>query len=159
MKSNLNKPDSEQMLLEQYKVYVQSADNVSSRRGQTNSLFVSILSGVLALLSIAVGTEIVKGIQNITIVAVAILGLFLCILWFINIHSYKRLNSAKYRIIHEMEQHLAFHCFDKEWEILKDKKRKRYFQLTEIEQYVPIVFAIPYLLLLVYSLFAWTNAG
>jgi len=52
-----------------------------------------------------------------------------------------------------MEQHLPFPCYDKEWEILGEgKEGKRYLPLTRVEQYVPFILTIPYLLLLVYSL-------
>jgi hypothetical protein len=52
-----------------------------------------------------------------------------------------------------MEQSLPFPCYDKEWEILKkEKEGKTYLQLTRVEQYVPIILAIPYILLLIYSL-------
>ncbi len=84
---------------------------------------------------------------------VAILGLILCLIWFINIRSYKQLNAGKFKIIGEMEEQLPFSCYKKEWEILgKGKESKKYLQLTRVEQYVPFILAIPYLLLLVYSL-------
>jgi hypothetical protein len=57
-----------------------------------------------------------------------------------------------------MEQHLPFPCYDKEWEILGEgKEGKKYLQLTRVEQYVPFILAIPYLLLLIYSLWVWVK--
>lgn len=143
-----------QHLLEQYKLYVEMADRISTRRVQTNMFYISLLSGLLALLSIVLGRNLFSDFQTITFMAVAILGLALCALWNVNIRSYRQLNSAKFKIIHEMEQHLPFPCYDKEWEILGEgKESKAYLQLTRVEQYVPFVLAVPYLLLLIYSLF------
>lgn len=140
-------------LLEQYKLYVEMADRISNRRGQTNRFYISLLSGLLALLSIVVGRHIFSDFQTVVFIIVAILGLALCILWNINIRSHRQLNSGKFKVIHEMEQHLPFPCYDKEWEILGEGKGgKKYLQLTRVEQYVPFILAIPYLLLLIYSL-------
>jgi hypothetical protein len=43
---------------------------------------------------------------------------------------------------------------DREWQILgAGEERKKYLQLTHVEQFVPFVLAVPYLLLFVYSLY------
>jgi hypothetical protein len=146
----------EEHLLEQYKLYVEMADRVSTRRAQTNRFYISLLSGLLALLSIVGGREIFSDFHTIVFMVVAVLGLALCFLWKINIHSYRQLNSGKFRVIHEMEKHLPFPCFDKEWEILGEgEESKRYLQLTRVEQYVPFIISIPYIVLLVYCLCIW----
>lgn len=147
-------------LIEQYKLYVEMADRISSRRAQTNRFYLSLLSGLLALLSIVIGKNIFSNLQPVMLITVAILGLALCVLWGVNIRSYRQLNSGKFKIIHNMEQYLPFPCYDKEWEILEEgKERKKYLQLTRVEQYVPLIFAIPYFLLLVYSLYICINCG
>ena len=140
-------------LLEQYKIYVEMADRVSSRRVQTASFYTSILSALLALLSITSNKELFQGPQSFVLLTIATLGLCLCLAWAANINSYKQLNSLKFKVIHDMEAHLPFPCYDMEWKILKeDKNRRRYFRLTAIEQYIPVILAVPYLCLLVYSL-------
>jgi hypothetical protein len=140
-------------LLEQYKLYVEMADRVSSRRVQTASFYTSILSTLLALLSIISNKEIFQEPQSFVLLTIAILGLCLCLAWAANINSYKQLNSLKFKVIHDMEAYLPYPCYDMEWKILKDdKNRRRYFRLTAIEQYIPVVLAVPYLCLLVYSL-------
>lgn len=143
-------------LIEQYKLYVEMADRVSTRRAQTNRFYISLLSGLLALLSIVVTREVFNGILSVIFVAVGILGIVLCFLWYINIRAYRQLNSGKFKVIHEMEQRLPFPAYEREWEIFgKGKESKKYLKLTRIEQYVPFALAIPYLLLLVYSLYMW----
>ncbi|MCK4735084.1 MAG: hypothetical protein KAT65_21710, partial [Methanophagales archaeon] len=54
-----------QHLLEQYKLYVEMADRISTRRAQTNRFYISLLSGLLALLSIVVGRNIFSDFQTI----------------------------------------------------------------------------------------------
>ena len=139
-------------ILEQYKLYVEMADRVSSRRVQIASFYTSVLSALLALLSITSNKDLFQGPQSFVLLTVAILGLCLCVAWAANINSYKQLNSLKFRVIHEMEAYLPFPCYDREWEILKeDKNKRRYLRLTAIEPYIPMILAVPYLCLLVYS--------
>jgi hypothetical protein len=55
---------------------------------------------------------------------------------------------------HLLERHLPFRPHDTEWEIVaKRKGGKRYLGLSKIEQYVSLLIAIPFLVLLVYLLF------
>jgi len=138
-------------LLEQYKLYVEMADRISERRMQTNKFYISLLSGLLALLSILVSVG--KLNQTLIFVIISLLGIVLCILWHINIRSYRQLNSGKFKVIHEMEQFLPFPCYDREWEVLGEGKEKtKYLQLTRVEKYIPVILAIPYIFLFLYTL-------
>lgn len=140
-------------LLEQYKLYVEMADNVSSRRTKANVFYISLLSGLLAVLSIVYRWGILNNPPNVVFMAAAILGIILCCIWYVNIQSYKQLNSGKFKVIHAMEQQLPFPCYGREWEILgSGKDGKNYLQLTRVEQYIPAILTIPYLILIIYSL-------
>jgi len=138
-------------LLEQYKLYVEMADRISKRRMQTNKFYISLLSGLLALLSILVSMG--KFNQTVIFIIISLLGIALCTLWHINIRSYRQLNSGKFKVIHEMEQYLPFPCYYKEWELLGEGKEKsKYLQLTRVEKYIPLILAIPYIILFLYTL-------
>lgn len=151
MENNKYGEKFKEQLLEQYKLYVEMADRISERRMQTNKFYISLLSGLLALLSILV--SIGKLNQTLIFVIVSLLGMALCILWHINIRSYRQLNSGKFKVIHEMEQNLPFPCYDKEWEILgKGKEKSKYLQLTRVEKYIPLILSIPYVFLFLYTL-------
>lgn len=146
-----NTPPSEQ--LEQYKLYVQMADKVSERRIQANTFYITLLTGLFALLSIVVERGLVSNVQASLFAAVGLLGILLCFIWWTNIRSYRQLNSGKFKVIHEMEQDLPFRCYAREWELLKEgKQHKTYFPLSHVEQYVPLLFTIPYLALLLVAI-------
>lgn len=145
-------------LLYQYKLYVEMADRISVRRGQTNSFYISLLTGLLALISLVGDKKLLAESQSVVLLAVAILGLSLCFLWYSNIRSYKQLNSRKFKIIHEMEQHLPFPCYNKEQLLReKDMDSERYIRQTNIEQYVSFTLSLPYFGLLIYSIFSLFN--
>lgn len=130
MTSNPNHSYGEKLqdhLLEQYKLYVEMIDRTSARRNQMNSFYTSLLSGLLALITIVTNKDITTfqntKFQAVAFLAVALLGILLCMVWYLNIQSYKQLNSARFKVINELEQQLPFACYNKEWEFLKEDKR------------------------------------
>jgi len=136
------------LLFEQYKVYVEMMDRTSGRRAETNKFYITLLSGLLAFLTFLLGRQFCTGYEDIVIGLFAVLGLILCWVWNTNIWSYRELNSGKFKIIHEMEKELPYECYKREWDVLKASNYKR---LTQVEQSVPKIMAVPYTLLLVYT--------
>ncbi|MGB3183792.1 MAG: hypothetical protein WBB45_20535 [Cyclobacteriaceae bacterium] len=140
-------------LLEQYKLYVELADRVSDRRIKTSQYFITLLSGLLVVLSFVLHKDqqaMLSRYQPYILFSIGLLGIILCFVWQLNIRSYRQLNSQKYRIIHDMEKQLPYPLFAKEWELLEDgKNRKKYLQLSRVEKLVPVILSIPFFILMV----------
>ena len=69
-------------------------------------------------------------------------GIVLCYSWCRLIRSYKDLNTAKFKVVHEMEKELPFTPFDAEWEAVgRGEKSELYLPFTEVEMKIPWVFA------------------
>ncbi|MEO1052677.1 MAG: hypothetical protein AAFX87_18735 [Bacteroidota bacterium] len=154
----MDKPatDRRESLFNQYKLYVELADKVSERRSKTNQFYISIISGLLAIMAFLIkesDNSILKNHLIWVLIAVCFLGLVLNVLWLFNIRSYRQLNSGKFKVIHEMEQALPFPCYEREWKFLSEgRDPKRYFQLTRVEKFLPMVLMVPNTFLLVYFL-------
>jgi hypothetical protein len=142
-------------LVEQYKVYVEMTDRLSSRRFEANRFYSTILTGLFAVLSFAIDQAALNPLEReIIFLGVSIFGIILSILWFVNIRSYRLINSAKFKVINEMEKHLSFPCYEREWKIINGGKGEHgYFQFTTIERFVPLIFLIPYAILAIYSIY------
>ncbi|ADB58813.1 RipA family octameric membrane protein [Archaeoglobus profundus] len=137
-------------LLEQYKLFVEMADRVSNRRMHTNMFYISLVSALIAVTSVL---REVGSFNSVIILSISGLGIIVCILWYVHIESYRKLNSAKFTVIHEIEKYLPYPCYYKEWEVLE---KSRYVLLSKIEQGITIIFAIIFsipLLRLLYYLF------
>ena len=146
--------NGKEILLEQYKLYVEMADRVSARRIDANRFYSALMTGLLALIPIVLSQNQLRQFTTAILVSISILGMFLSFLWMVNITSYKQLNSLKFRVIHEMEKQLPFACYEREWEVLKeDGSKKRYLRLSTVEKYVPAAFSISYLVIFVFALF------
>ncbi len=148
--------ESNKELLEIYKLHVEMADRISQRRLQTNRFYIALLSGVFVVLSFFINKTIVLEYGYMVFISASILGIILCFIWLINIHSYKQLNSGKFEVIHDLEKRLQYSFYAKEWDALKHgKSTKSYLQLTKVEKLVPCFMMIPYVLLLCLAIFAF----
>jgi hypothetical protein len=134
----------QEAIFEQYKLCVEMADRVSARRGVANGFFLSLNTAVLTA----------AGVLWSHLTTSAWLLLFpLAVLlvqtgaWFWLIRSYRQLNTAKYVVVGAMEERLpASPYWRAEWNALGEGKSKaRYWPLTHLEQWVPVIFAGLYL--------------
>jgi len=134
---------------ELYTLAVEMADRISARRGVANAFFLSVNTGLAALL----------GSGNLRWY-VAAAGLSFCATWWALLKSYRELNTAKFEIIVPMEERLPVRVFADEWSMLKPApgetgaKRRRnalqawvgkYRELGQVERIVPLVFSVIYL--------------
>ena len=132
-----------QELLEIYKLHSELADRVSQRREGANRFFVSLLSSILIFLA----AFLRYGAGNIPVWLIllvgGILGVSLSASWYIVIRSYRQLNAGKFNALHELEEKLAYPFFKREWELLEEgKKISKYWKLTVVETFLPIVFGV-----------------
>lgn len=142
-------------LLEQYKIFVEMADRVSQRRDQSNRFYVTFVTAIAGLLMVLArfGTS-VNGIWPVVFLISGLLGMALSFIWFLNIKSYRTLNSAKFDIINDLEQQLPYAGYSKEWELLRPATGSpKYLQLTRIEQLVPAVIMVLFLGIAGYGVF------
>ena len=137
-------------ILEQYKIYVEMADRISSRRSLTNTFFLTLNSGVLTASALFWQRQPSGGTRLRFVVPLAVVLLVLlvlCAAWFWIVRSYRLLNGAKYSIVGLLEQRLpASPYWSAEWRALGEGKDwRKYLPLTHLEQWVPITFAVVYL--------------
>ena len=140
-------------LLDQYKLYVEMADRISQRRDQSNRFYASLLAGMIALMVVLARFDISDDVWVVVFLVGGIFGTLLSVVWFVNIRSYRTLNTAKFKIINEMEGTLPAQGYAKEWDLLRSATDSpKYFQLTRVEQLVPVLMAMIYLGLVGYSI-------
>lgn len=141
---------------EQYKLFVEMTDRISSRRQSANSFFLSVNTAVIAILGyVQLGQA--AGTSNAFYWLVSIAGMSLCYTWFRLIRSYKDLNSGKFKVIHALEQKLPSAPYDAEWESLeRGKNAQLYHPFTRVEMIVPWVFFLLHLSVLL-QVIPWSS--
>lgn len=130
-------------LLEQYKVFVATAEAVSQRRATTNNYLLSINTFLITLYGLGPTFEFRPG----TLMLFCLAGSLVSGIWYGLIRSYRLLNTAKYKVIGDIENRLPEAPFSREWEIAEKVLDSNYIPLTKIEQLIPTIFLILYVLL------------
>lgn len=127
---------------------VEMADRVSARRALANTFFLTVNTGLAALL----------GGQDLRWY-VAAAGIVFALSWWWLLQSYRNLNSAKYGVINAIEPRLPIQLFSDEWERLQTRRSPRalwppralrswltgYHELGTIERIVPLAFVAIYI--------------
>ena len=134
-------------LLEQYKVFVDSADKNSDRRQSANNYFIAINTALITILgfSFQISTSETKSVVWFFL---GVAGVIASILFWFLINAYKQLGTGKFAVIHEIEKRLPLAMFKYEWTVLGGgKKVTKYFPFSHIERVIPIFSAIGYGLL------------
>ena len=148
---NRNKDMSGEVMIEQYKAYLQTSEDLVARRQSVsnfyitvNSVLVSVLSAIIAILS-AIESQYHLLITVISGYVISLLGIVLCLNWKRIVFSYGQLNAAKMKVIAAIEKQLPFDIYDIEWKVQTDKLGKqKYVSFTNIEKCIPLIFTILY---------------
>ena len=130
-------------LIEQYKLYVQSAENVSARRVQSSRYLLTLNAALVALY----GFQSAGFGQSYWALVVPVVGVLVSLLWYLIIKSHADLNRVKFDLIHEFERHLPAAMYQYEWRLAEDGRGKSYRAVTAIEKWIPILFAILHVVL------------
>lgn len=135
---------SRQILFEQYKIIVDSADRLTDRRQNANRFYLTI--NTLLFGSAAYLTFMPKVFVAFLF---SFLGLLVSFVWIANIKSFKRLNNAKFKVIHKLEEYLPARVYQKEDQYLQ----RGYYKLTSVERWVPIIFGVLHLIVITFILY------
>ncbi len=125
-------------LFEQYKLYVQSAENVSARRVTSNRYLLTLNAALIALY----GLQSAGFGQGYWTLLIPVIGIPVSLLWHWIIKSHADLNRVKFDVIHQLEQHLPAAMYKYEWQLAEKGQGKTYRAVTRIEGWIPILFAV-----------------
>jgi len=145
-------PSTDPVVLELYQLAVEMADRVSARRGLANTFFLTLNTGLAALL----GSSDLRWY-------VAVAGILFAAAWWWQLRSYRRLSAAKFEVINAIELRLPLQLFSDEWRYLQRNKpaaHRRsmrgfetwvagYHELGGTERLVPLAFIAIYVVELV----------
>lgn len=142
------------ILLEQYKLYIEMTDRVSARRDAMHSLFLTLHSLFVAGFGY-LARNFIEMPHKVFLLLPLLAFCAFCYAWWRLVKSYRQLNTAKFKVIAEMERALPASPWHRgEWksELAEGKDPKKYVQLTIVESLLPALFAIVYVLIFLFIL-------
>jgi hypothetical protein len=144
------------VLFEQYKLYIESAENISDRRHQANAFFLSVNVGLIGILTTFGVPEDGSVLGYIWVSIASVGGIAFSIYWRRLVNSYRQLNSGKFNIIHRLETRLPARLYLAEWQALGEGDSHLYTPFTHIENRIPLVFILLYSLVFISSILSAT---
>ena len=142
-------------VMEQYKLYQQSSEELVNRRQNVNS-FYQALNGVLITVLAAVlglsGSDSISAVSTyinpwFAVVLIAVVGFILDCSWIRLLDSYGKLNSAKMKVLNLLERNLPIEMYRVEWDVMTDRlNNKPYKSFTTTEKWIPRIFCALYLM-------------
>lgn len=146
--------ENKETLMEQYKIFVKTSEDLVKRKQSVNSFYVTLNSVIIgAIISVLCAVnDIFKVIAplylSVMIAFIGGIGLIICFSWFSLLNSYADLNASKMKIIATIEENLALNLFETEWSLVtKRLGKKKYKSFSKKEKFVAILFSIIYILL------------
>ena len=139
-------------LLEQYKLFVETVEQVTDRRLNASNYFLTLNAFLISLFGVLANFSGTGSLgSKIWSFLVPVAGLLICITWVTIIKSFRQLNSGKFKVIHELETVLPAALFNAEWTVLERGRGKIYTRTTLVEVLVPRIFAGLYIVLAIFG--------
>ncbi|MBQ1716095.1 MAG: hypothetical protein II035_07060 [Firmicutes bacterium] len=136
-------------LVEQYKMFQKTSEDLVARRQSVNSFYISVNSALTGLLGVALGV-FDDSVKLIVAAFMCVAGIILDISWINILEAYGTLNAAKMKVIKLLEEQLPVMLYDAEWRIMSDKlNNKKYVSFTDSEKRIPKLFFGLYVIILV----------
>ena len=132
-------------LISIWTAYSEQANELTNKRLTFSSLFLTITAALLGICIPYFG---------LTSLVISSIGILLCILWFLTLLSFKRLSSAKFKVIAEIERNMKIQPYNLEWEFAKKYK---HLKITTTEMIITIVIGIGYICVLAFSVLKVAN--
>lgn len=138
-----------QLLMEQYKVYVEMADRVNARRSLANTFFMTFHAIILGTLGLTLSHEQI--VHRVGFLLFPLLGLLvMCYAWWCLVQYFRRTMRAKNVVIAGLEKRMPSSPSSVE-ERKAMGRENPYSQLKRMEVILPIIFALLYVFSFIYA--------
>ncbi len=127
--------------MEIYKVVVGATENGIDRRHALNRFYFSVVVAIFVSISFVTRTENSDFPTTVIVSGALMLACLNNVLWLSSILAARALNRSKYDVIIELERHLEYAPFTREWDFHVANRRDR-LQFTMIEIMLPVVLTI-----------------
>lgn len=139
-------------IIEQYKLYVESSQKISQARNNLNRYCQTILTPIIGLIGYLVKDNLNNKFEHL-IILISFSSIIICVYWIISLENYRNLNSAKFNVIHKMEEYLPFNSFTIEWQILDQGKNiDNYNKASNLEKFIPYLFIVLFIIIIILKL-------
>ncbi len=140
--------DKDELLLEEYKLYVKQKDNFVERNFSTNKFY--MISIAVILLAMIFTNEIVFMNRFSATLVFSAIGIAVCALWWMNVDNYNILTKIKFtNVIEKMEESFSFKPFTEERKSIEEFRNNKIFMFSDIQKLIAILTALFFFIIFV----------
>ena len=128
--------EDKHLLLEQYKIMIDTSEKLMERRQSMVSLYITICTALIAFIgaSFAFGNLLITAAISLL---TGVITIILCYNWRTSLGSYELNNEGKFEVINQIEKHLPADMFECEYRYNKMKGIRSY---SAREKVLPVIF-------------------
>ncbi len=144
--------DTQETILEQYKDYIGQKEKFIDRSFLTNKFYLVFIFALVITMFLTREYSFAFGITSTMVFA--LVGMLVCIMWWINVDSYNYLIKIKFsEVIEKLEEQLPVHPYKMEITAINDRrKNKKEFIFSDIQKGLAILVFVLFFVLFINDL-------
>lgn len=129
--------DEKFLVLEQYRIYSEAKEAFTTRNFQTNRFY--LITSLVLFLFLYIFFALTPSLMPL--IVGSIVGMAVCVMWWLNLDSYQFLIKIKYsKVLEEIEKLLPANPYKKEYEAFCEaKKNKKAIVFSDFQKFLAIV--------------------
>ncbi|MCQ2738887.1 MAG: hypothetical protein MJ237_01525 [bacterium] len=133
--------DRDELILSEYRLYVEQKDNFTDRNFATNRFY---MFAFLAVIFSLIFTGNIVFMEHVSATLLfSIIGIFVCVLWWVNVDAYNMLIKIKFSsVIEKIEEKLPVKPFSDEYQGIEEFRKKKVFMFSDIQKIIAIFGAL-----------------
>ena len=147
--------DKSQVLLEEYKLFIEDTTRLSERRQTAANTYVTVNGAIIGFITYLVASaDLNSWWFSLAVAPIVVAGIMVCVFWRQSIQKYKALINLRFKVLREIEEQIegSSRVFHREDELYpqdlggKDHQNKS-LNISDLESRLPTLFSVLYLIL------------
>ena len=133
--------DRDELIFQEYKLYAEQKENFIDRNFRTNRFY---MISFVAIIFAMIFTGNVIFMEKLTATLLfSIIGISVCVLWWMNVDAYNTLIKIKYAsVIEKIEEKLPIKPFTDEYKGIEEFRNKKVFVFSDIQKIIAVFGAL-----------------
>ena len=133
--------DREELIFQEYKMYTEQKENFVDRNFRTNRFYmISFVAIIFAM--IFTGNVVFMSFLSATLLF-SLIGISVCVLWWMNVDSYNTLIKIKFsNVIEAIEEKLPVKPYTDEFKGIEEFRNKKIFLFSDIQKIIAVLGAL-----------------
>lgn len=133
--------DRDELIFQEYKLYAEQKENFIDRNFKTNRFYMISFVAIIIAMILTGNVVFMKSISATLLFS--LIGISVCILWWMNVDSYNTLIKVKYaNVLEKIEEKLPVKPYTDEYKGIEEFKNKKVFMFSDIQKVIAILGAL-----------------